>query len=621
MHSSSKMKPVSIIIITWNNIEETELCLESLNKTIDNDVSIIVVDNGSDEDVSYIIDKYPLNIKLIRNPKNLGYSRAVNQGINESVSDSDIILLNNDIIAKERDWIVKLQDFAYKDEAIGIVGCRLINQEKKMLHGGLHLPKNSFWALELGGNEEDIGQYKLNKEINAVTFALAYIKREAIENVGMLDERYFAYYEDADYCLRAIQKGYKVMYFADLAFIHFQGSSTKSNKLLFNRLYRDSQTKFWDKWISSDFFKYSFGIVWHSIANIPIGYSISSRFIIKELENNRIDVRYKYIYGKDTVFPLSEPLASDAIVYSIQSKPMKNYPIQISYSQGDLFYKNFGKYKIGFTMLEANGLPKDWVEQCNRMNEVWVPSNFNKETFRDAGVRVPIYVMPLGIDIDHFNPHIIPKRLTDKYVFLSIFEWSERKGQELLIKAFREEFSKSDDAVLILKIFNPDIRNNIELELAKIGVDKEEENIIIINADIPYYQLAALYRGADCFVLPTRGEGWGMPIMEAMACQVPVIATEWSAHLDFFNENFGYPLKIKGLVPAITKSPYYKGLIWAEPDYEHLRYLMRYVLEHREEAENKAKLASEFILQNYSWDKVITKMIRRLEEIHYEIRK
>jgi len=145
------MKPVSIIIIIWNNIEETELCLESLFRTISNDVSIIIIDNDSQEDVSSIIDKYPLNIKLIKNHRNLGYSKAVNQGLQESLSDSDVILLNNDIIINDKDWIAKLQGFAYKDKAIGIVGCRLTGEGKKMLHGGLHLPKNSFWALELGG--------------------------------------------------------------------------------------------------------------------------------------------------------------------------------------------------------------------------------------------------------------------------------------------------------------------------------------------------------------------------------------------------------------------------------------------------------------------------------------
>jgi len=237
-----------------------------------------------------------------------------------------------------------------------------------------------------------------------------------------------------------------------------------------------------------------------------------------------------------------------------------------------------------------------------------------------AGVKVPIYVMPLGIDGDHFNPKIYPKRLSPKFTFLSIFEWSERKGQELLLKAFKEEFSQSEDVLLVLKVFNPDIRNDIELELSKLGIKSDDKNVIVfLNADIPYYQLGSLYRGVDCFVLPTRGEGWGMPIMEAMACGIPVITTRWSSQCDFTNEEICYLLNVKKLVPAKTKSPYYKGLYWAEPDYEHLRYLLRYVYENRDEAKSKAANASSYILNNYSWDKVIQIMINRIKKIYEEL--
>ncbi len=341
---------------------------------------------------------------------------------------------------------------------------------------------------------------------------------------------------------------------------------------------------------------------------------------MKALEKNRIDVRYKYIYGKDTVFPLTEPLSYDPTLKTIQGKPLKNYPLQVSYSQGDLFYKNFGKYKVGFTMLEADGLPKEWVKQCNQMNEIWVPSNFNKSTFAAAGVKAPIYIMPFGIDVDHFNPKIYAKRISPKFTFLSVFEWSERKGQELLFKAFKEEFKNSKDVILIIKVFNPDHRNNIELELANLNIKADDDNIIVLlNADIPYYQLGSLYRGVDCFVLPTRGEGWGMPIMEAMTCGIPAIATNWSAQCDFMNEENSYLIKVKKLIPAITKSPYYKDLNWAEPDYEHLKYLLRYVYEHREEAKQKAIKASNMIIEKYSWDNIVKIMIDRIKKIYEEI--
>ena len=100
-----------------------------------------------------------------------------------------------------------------------------------------------------------------------------------------------------------------------------------------------------------------------------------------------------------------------------------------------------------------------------------------------------------------------------------------------------------------------------------------------------------------------------------MACGVPAIATAWSSKNDFFDERFGYPLRIRGLVPAVTRSPYYRTLRWANPDGEHLRFLMRHVYEHREEARAKAEAASRFALAEYAWPVVTSKLQRRIEEI------
>ena len=93
-------------------------------------------------------------------------------------------------------------------------------------------------------------------------------------------------------------------------------------------------------------------------------------------------------------------------------------------------------------MLEVTGLPQEWVDGCNSMDEVWVPASFNVETFRDSGVRVPIRVMPLGVDVDYFHPSITGFRPSDRFTFLSVFEWGERKAPEVLLRAFAEEFKR-----------------------------------------------------------------------------------------------------------------------------------------------------------------------------------
>ena len=127
--------------------------------------------------------------------------------------------------------------------------------------------------------------------------------------------------------------------------------------------------------------------------------------------------------------------------------------------------------------------------------------------------------------------------------------------------------------------------------------------------------MPTLYRSADCFVLPTRGEGWGMPILEAMACGLPTIATGWSAQKDFFNDKNGYLINVKQLIDAKAKCPYYDGFQWADPDEDHLVELMQYVYEHRDEAAQKGKYAAEEAKKLWTWDAAADKIITRLNAI------
>lgn len=609
-------KKVSIIILTWNGLEYTKLCLDSLKDTVkDDNVEVYIVDNGSsDGTIDYL--KELDWIHLIQNKENLGFVRGNNVAINQ-IKDDDILLLNNDIIIEQSNWLEILQDTAYEKNDTGIVGCRLINEKKEFLHAGTFICPETYWGQQIGGGQSDIGQYSDNREVEGVVFACAYIKRQVIEAIGGLNEAFFSYFEDTDYCLAAKKAGFKTVCCGKVTLIHYQNVSTDVNNVNFSDMFLKSQKTFKKIWNDDLTSRYTRKMAWHSIVNFPSGYAVSAKNFMLQLDELGVDVRYKYVYGKGTPFLVEEPEMSDNYKINVirGRKFLKSCP-QVVYGQGDVFYKNNGGYKIGFTMLETTGIPREWVRQCNMMDEVWVPSQFNVETFKNSGVNVPIYVMPLGVDPDYYSPNIKGYKAHKKYTFLSVFEWGERKAPEVLIKAYSEAFTDKDDVVLICKVINNDGGISVENEIKKMNLPENGPEIIVMhNTKFADYQMPTLYRSADCFVLPTRGEGWGMPILEAMACGLPTIATNWSSQVDFFNETNGYPIDLDGLIDANAKCPYYEGFQWANPSEEHLRHQMRYVYDHQDEAREKGMRASIEVRQKWTWRKAAEKMLERLKEI------
>lgn len=608
-----KNNKLSIVILTWNGLEYTKKCLNSLQNShgLEN-CDVYVVDNGSTDGTIDYLESLDWII-LIKNNENLGFVRGNNRAIRQ-IREGDIILLNNDIIISQLDWIEELQKCAYKEDETGLVGCRLVNENGEFLHAGTYIYPETYWGQQIGGGQKNIGQYQDDREVQGVVFACVYIKRTVLDKLGGLNEAFFSYFEDTDYCLAARKAGFKVVCCGSVTLVHYQNVSTDVNKANFSKMFLDSQKKFKKIWKYDLENRYTKQMAWHSIVNFPSGYAVSAKNYMMALDKLNVDIRYRYVYGKGTPFPVEEPDHGDNYIINLirQRRFNRNCP-QVVYGQGDVFYKNNGKYKIGFTMLETTGIPKEWVRQCNLMDEVWVPSQFNIETFRNSGVTVPMYIIPLGIDPDFYSPKIISYKNHNKYTFLSVFEWGERKAPEILLKAYSKAFKKDDDVVLVCKVINNDGSIDINHEIRKLELPEDGPQIIFLyNTKFSDYEMPTLYRSTDCFILSTRGEGWGMPILEAMACGLPVIATNWSSQVDFFNEKNGYPVDVESLIDAKAKCPYYEGFQWANPSEEHLIYQMRYVYEHQGEARIKGLNASDEARRLWTWDSAAKKIYDRL---------
>ena len=609
----TERRPVALVVLTWNALEFTKTCLASLARVTDHPAwRVVMVDNGStDGTVEWLRDLAAADerVTVIENGENLGYTKGCNIGIAATTPDEDVVLMNNDVVIVDRRWLTVLQDAAYSAPAVGLVGARLVDGNGQVIHLGSFMQPLSLRGQQLGGTELDVNQANRTREVESVVFAQVYLRRDCIDQVGLLDESLFAYFEDTDYCLRAARAGRTVLYAGEVSTVHHQNTSTRENKVDFWGIYERSRKTFartWGDWLERE--RYMGDVGWHSVVHQPLGYAVQSRQLMRAMHFAGLKVAYRNAYG-DT-----DAKTDDLLLDDLLRRPPANAAPQVAFCQADAFAAVPGRGpRAGWTMLEVTGLPKAWVDGCNRMDEVWVPASFNVETFQASGVRVPIHVMPLGVDVDYYNPEITGFRPTDRYTFLSVFEWGERKAPEVLLRAFAEEFKDSDDALLLVSVFNRDPQVDVEREIERLDLPRSGRApiVVLVNPRFASYQMGALYRSADCFVLPTRGEGWGMTVLEAMACGLPTIATHWGGIADFLDDGIGYPLDWR-LTAAEARCPYYEGFEWAEPDPDHLRALLRHVYEHPDEARARGLAAAGRVAQTLTWDAAAARVRDRL---------
>lgn len=333
-------------------------------------------------------------------------------------------------------------------------------------------------------------------------------------------------------------------------------------------------------------------------------FGIVGRGIAEALYKNEINVGAN-VWKEKSVGLKLKPIIKEIINNNIQFPDIE---IRVSHPDSFRCIDNKTEWKIGVGVTEERIIRfKDWLDGCKLVDQVWVPSTFCQRSFEESGVD-NVLVVPNGYDPEIFNPSVPPYNYgTDNFTFLHLGVRQRRKGSNLLIRAFQEEFSE-DEATLVLK----DCPKEFE---KPEGISYLRKNIIVIHENVPSNKMGSFYKGADCFVLPTRGEGFGIPILEAMACKIPVIVTNYSGHLDFCDNNNSFLIECDHFnSPLFDEKDNYisasKKAVGAQPSVEHLRWIMRYVYENHKEKSIKRKVDNAFeTSKNYTWKEVGKKMI------------
>src|SRR6201994_4492568 len=242
--------PVDIVIPSYRDAELVAKLVASIHATVPAGLArIIVADDASGAEALAALREID-GIEVIAGEQNEGFAANVNRGLRATSPERDVVVLNSDIEARPG-WLACLQYAAVEEDDIGIVGARLLYPDGRIQFAGTvrNLGAPEWFDHRYRFKPEDWGPAGLASSALAVTGACMYVKREVIERVGLLDERYPMAYEDVDWCLRTWQAGFRVLYFSAASLYHHE-SVTRGTDV--GDRERISQRVFWEQW--GDFF-------------------------------------------------------------------------------------------------------------------------------------------------------------------------------------------------------------------------------------------------------------------------------------------------------------------------------------------------------------------------------
>lgn len=335
------------------------------------------------------------------------------------------------------------------------------------------------------------------------------------------------------------------------------------------------------------------------------GYACAAKGYLYHYFSLGVPITWHPLYFEDDV-SLSKDDPYNVVVSALINKRIPEYDVVIMHSTPDLWpdfrrdlaEKINGKIVIGYCTWETNKLPSLWVECINKsVNEVWVPSRYNKEAFKASGVTIPIRVVP-HIFLNQPLPARERIRLVgneeivlrkDLFTFYTIGEMNMRKSIEDLIHVFCKTFTRNDPVRLVVKTHYKDYykKNKKKCTEAIKAILLEyphHPEVVGVVENLKGFEILGLHSIGDCYVSLTKSEGFGLTIFDAFNYGKKVIATGYGGHMDFLTKDYpGIVNYTLGPVKGMTtfSENYSDDQVWAYPDLEHAGQLMKKVFDER----------------------------------------
>mmetsp|Transcript_9859 Transcript_9859/g.32744 ORF Transcript_9859/g.32744 Transcript_9859/m.32744 type:complete len:399 (+) Transcript_9859:108-1304(+) len=266
-------------------------------------------------------------------------------------------------------------------------------------------------------------------------------------------------------------------------------------------------------------------------------------------------------------------------------------------------------------LMSEGMLPLDQLRCAEAADEIWVPTQWHRDLFEAQGLPpARLSVVPEFVDTQLFRPRAAAaarrRGRRGGATFLSVFKWERRKGWDVLLEAYWREFRRSEGTLLRLRTYKPAWEPGPEdivewlrsFARQRLGSSPGALARVEVVEELSREGLAEEYRGADAFVLASRGEGWCLPCVEAMASGLPTLTTNYSGPAAYLTEENSFPIRIAGT----------DGNRQAEPDGDHLRQQMRRVATDSALAEAVGARARADVVERFSARRVGDVVVERL---------
>lgn len=658
---------VSIIIPTTGNMKYLKLCLDSIiGVTSYTNYEIILLDNGRGNHISGIEYSKQKGAKVIEANEPFNWARLNNKGAKESKGEL-LLFLNDDIEITDPEWLTELVRNANRHD-VGVAGSLLLYPDGKIQHAGVFLVDHGGGARHILHRQKPLGENyhfidQCTREVSANTGACIMIRKDLFNEMNGFDEVLSLVGNDIDFCLRCVEKGYRNIWLPKSKLIHHESVSRKAKPI------EKDEQEMWNRWgelfSKGDHYynpnltqtKEDFSINERQFKNdISFDYKIDEFIKINKLKSFFVS-DIQDTYGVNLIGYLradmgvgeasrgnAKALESAGIPFGVinfeKGNPSKMTNLSFQYKEmfTNLFRYNLihinadqlpfvisdmgdsilkGKYNIGFWAWELPEFPDIWKESFKYLDEVWVPSDFVRDSI-SAKSPIPVITIPHAISVDRYsgNKEFLTRNdfgIPDKaFVFLSMFDThsiAERKNPLGSVNAFKMAFEPYDMSVcLVLKVNNTDEESELEL-MKSIG---SYNNIIVLKDFLTRFEIDSLISQIDCYVSLHRSEGFGLGPAEAMAQGKVAMLTNWSGNTQYMTSDNCIPISYTLKKVGVDLGPYQKHQKWAEPDINEASEKMRIVSSDKGLVEEIGRNAKLSIGQNFSADRIGQLMLDRL---------